>query len=348
MDCERYIDLMFQKIDGDISEDDDKLLSEHLDKCESCRNEFSELMRVEHALNNIPEFDVPDTFAGAVISEIKKNPSGKKKRGYRPYFSLAAACIVLVVVLFYNAIDGTLFYDTNKLNQPNTVGEETNKTSDDLSDASEENKEISIDSQNEDGREPQLFGFTENTAPDENSGHDSTNTNEGYTGDGTENTDNFGVSEAEQGGMGSSQEDVKQDIGLYQYPTEDPYQTSDEDVEIRSGGGSSLYNDSSDASGSSDSSQSSAIPNVVMSVSPGDEILQNSNYIYIATLSITQDDLKNVLLGLTYTQKDNHVYEMDIHNYEILKERAAALGLSVDEEEQNTSSEKVLLIATVN
>ncbi|MBR2743534.1 MAG: zf-HC2 domain-containing protein [Clostridia bacterium] len=109
MACEDFITLIFKKIDGEISPEEDARLTEHMNGCETCREEFSELSALEETLLSLPEYDVPPSFAAEVTKKLRTQGAKIHKPRFKPYFSIAAACIVLVVVLFYNMIDGTLY-----------------------------------------------------------------------------------------------------------------------------------------------------------------------------------------------------------------------------------------------
>lgn len=359
MACERYLDLIFKKIDKEISDEEDALLSEHMSECESCRTDFLELSRVEHALNNIPEYDVPDTFAGAVTDKLRVNPTGKKKRGYKPYFSLAAACIVLVIVLFYNAFDGSL-YDPDKLTKANTADMAVlNEGGNDVVEGTAEDSETdgkpeSETYQSEDERTAMLFDvsndISDRASPYSDGFSQKSSSEGGFNYSSKE--DFSGDSNTSKQGLRSdaSQESSPQNEGIRQSENtySGTYNINTPEAENRGSGGA-LSDSSADNTGiDSEKSQNGLEHNAIMSSAPTDAVLQNSDYFAVATFSVSEKDLDSVLLGLTYSVKDIHVYEMGISDFDILKGRVNTLGLLLDEEAHNSDSETVLVIVTVN
>ena len=108
MACEDFIDLIFKKIDGEISPEEDARLTAHISGCETCREELSELSALEETLDSMPEYDVPPSFAAKVTEKLRTQGAKIHKPRFKPYFSIAAACILLVVVLFYNMSGGMI------------------------------------------------------------------------------------------------------------------------------------------------------------------------------------------------------------------------------------------------
>jgi len=288
--CERYIDLIFSKIDGEISPEDNAELSEHLLKCPECRAEYDALMRLEYTLQNIPKYEVPETFASAVTDKIRVNPKGKKKRGYKPYFSLAAACVVIVVMLCFYVFDGRLD-DGDKL--IDTRKSEAVQESEVLSETTAEDAVMMA---SEDIAEEAVY--------DEAAEEENTNAKESRI---------FFMA------RGSDDESVTND---YAYTTEAAMEEAEEEMV-------------------------EAAPKIaMMSPAPNDANI-DSEYSKVANLTISAQDLEEVLADLPYTKKDGSVYEMDASSFETLSERVNLKGLSISYEEQNPESTLVLVIVSV-
>lgn len=100
MACDSKIDLIFKKIDGEITPEEDKLLSAHLRECDDCRCDYEKLTKIENVLLSIPEREIPKTFKTAVADKLRVNPKNKRRFGFRPLFTGLAACIVLALVVF--------------------------------------------------------------------------------------------------------------------------------------------------------------------------------------------------------------------------------------------------------
>lgn len=127
MNCEYYRDLIFQKLDGEISPEDESSLKAHLDECEQCKIDYLELSQIENILQEQKMLDMPEGFSEALINKIRGG-SKKKKKFIKPYFTIAAACVLLVVALCSNAFDTLLSGDKGLQDNsaPSTIENQTN------------------------------------------------------------------------------------------------------------------------------------------------------------------------------------------------------------------------------
>ncbi len=102
MECEKYRDLISLYIDGEINENDEKELLEHLENCPLCRKEFEELKAITDMLGKIEEAELPENFHTEVMTAIKAQSSpikkNKPKRIWARYASLAASICALFIV----------------------------------------------------------------------------------------------------------------------------------------------------------------------------------------------------------------------------------------------------------
>ena len=96
-ECEKYELLIGCLIDGEISEEDRKVLEEHLEQCPSCKALYETYASV-FATDDLPE--PPSELASGVMEKIAMMPDRKKKPAIRiiRYFS-AAAIVALAVYL---------------------------------------------------------------------------------------------------------------------------------------------------------------------------------------------------------------------------------------------------------
>ncbi len=62
--------------DGELDEDLKDLILQHLQSCDSCREELNEFDKIDSMLGGLPEISVPQTFASDIIvkSRAEKSP----------------------------------------------------------------------------------------------------------------------------------------------------------------------------------------------------------------------------------------------------------------------------------
>jgi hypothetical protein len=103
MSCGRFRELLSPHLDGDLSTDEEKSLSEHLETCEACRMRLDELRAVVDVVRGIPAPDAPVGLATEVMAKIPR----RRKRGKLLWLTpvAAAACLLLVVKAFDQAAD---------------------------------------------------------------------------------------------------------------------------------------------------------------------------------------------------------------------------------------------------
>ncbi len=104
MTCEEFGEMLNNY--ADLSDKDKMLMTEHMEKCAECRDEFDFMMSIIAQLNTLPRIETPEDFA----AELNKKLDGIQKsnrilefarRNYRQ-LSTAAACLLLAVVIGAN------------------------------------------------------------------------------------------------------------------------------------------------------------------------------------------------------------------------------------------------------
>lgn len=106
MSCDFYKELIFKKLDNDINDEEEKRLLEHLKSCKDCQMDYIQLNEVEDIINSQQMVEVPDSFSQSIMDNIKTRP--KKRFAYRPIFTVAAACVVLILAYYSHAFDSLL------------------------------------------------------------------------------------------------------------------------------------------------------------------------------------------------------------------------------------------------
>ena len=96
LDCERAMHLLHLKLDGELREDDARLLAEHIEGCEHCRRLQDELERVDAALREgLKAIEAPEPAVAATRQEVHR----ARRARSRWYTWLPAAAAFLLVAL---------------------------------------------------------------------------------------------------------------------------------------------------------------------------------------------------------------------------------------------------------
>ena len=79
MDCAANRRLMDEKLDGDITSDDTRVLEAHLSTCSSCRREWEMLVAVDRVLADDSLSRAPAGFELSVVSEIARRVEARRR-----------------------------------------------------------------------------------------------------------------------------------------------------------------------------------------------------------------------------------------------------------------------------
>lgn len=102
MSCDEMILLISGHLDGVNSQEEEKRLQEHLAECASCRDLLAVFQKAEVLLKE-QEMTVPVDFCAGVMARIQEE-TGKKKRSFRLWTTLAASAAAVVLVLGAGAL----------------------------------------------------------------------------------------------------------------------------------------------------------------------------------------------------------------------------------------------------
>lgn len=94
MNCEEILILMNEKLDGCISPEDEKVLTEHLDKSASSRGLFEKLKQADSGVREC-RLEPPATLHDGVMDKIRQEKTGKT--GKRTWITVAAVAGVAAV-----------------------------------------------------------------------------------------------------------------------------------------------------------------------------------------------------------------------------------------------------------
>ncbi len=94
MNCEKMFELMNEKLDGCISPENEKLLTDHLDTCESCRALFEVMAGIDDAIKDC-QMEPPAALHEGVMQKIHRE---KSRRTNRKTWSAVAAVAAVAAV----------------------------------------------------------------------------------------------------------------------------------------------------------------------------------------------------------------------------------------------------------
>ena len=113
--CQEYEALISAAADGEATEAECRALMEHLSRCESCREAYTQSMLLHDAFSGWEE-KAPESLRTSVMEQVRKEPRQKKRprRSWMPLMA-AAACLALIVVGFQ--VNNTLRPNTAQFSQ---------------------------------------------------------------------------------------------------------------------------------------------------------------------------------------------------------------------------------------
>lgn len=99
-ECEKYIDLISARLDGEISESEEAILNMHLENCEACR-ELSMLMENTRGVMTDLIVEPPAELHERIMSSISSEKNEKKRRFVFGRFTAAAAMLAVILLAVY-------------------------------------------------------------------------------------------------------------------------------------------------------------------------------------------------------------------------------------------------------
>lgn len=108
MNCEKYLDLISARLDGELTAQEEAELTAHLKDCPACRAIAQDLQTLHSALTHPGEADAPPALSQSVMQKIKAERAAAARRRFVRRLSGLAACLVLCLGVW-------------RLSQPNTT-----------------------------------------------------------------------------------------------------------------------------------------------------------------------------------------------------------------------------------
>ena len=99
MNCERYLDLISARLDGEVTVQEEAELTAHLQECPACRAIAGDMEGLHSALSQLGEVDAPAELFQTVMGKIKGERISARRRFVRRISGLAACLLLCVGVL---------------------------------------------------------------------------------------------------------------------------------------------------------------------------------------------------------------------------------------------------------
>lgn len=116
MSCERYLDLISARLDGELAQQEEAQLNAHLCECPACRAIAEGLAGLHTAFAHTGEVDAPAELSAGVMARIKEEKQRTRRRFARQLTGLAACLVLCVGVL--RVVDATHSEYNRQRNNP--------------------------------------------------------------------------------------------------------------------------------------------------------------------------------------------------------------------------------------
>ena len=115
--CERFLPLLSAQLDGELSQEEERELQEHLEQCPACRELWEELSAIHDAFPALEQLSAPPGFAQGVMDRIRVQEERPKVIPLfrRPALRAAAglaACVVLCLGIYQTGLLSPVGEDT--------------------------------------------------------------------------------------------------------------------------------------------------------------------------------------------------------------------------------------------
>lgn len=99
MNCDKYLDLISARLDGQLTSQEEAELTAHLQTCPACRAIAKDMEGLHSALAAVGEVDTPAELSQTVLAKIRTEKRPNRRRTLRQLSSLAACLVLCVGVL---------------------------------------------------------------------------------------------------------------------------------------------------------------------------------------------------------------------------------------------------------
>lgn len=98
MNCEQALTAISAKLDGALSEAEDRALTAHLAQCPDCRRTYDELCAMDEAMDDLL-CEAPEALSRRVMARVREEPKPARQHKITPAAFLAAAAVLAVILL---------------------------------------------------------------------------------------------------------------------------------------------------------------------------------------------------------------------------------------------------------
>ena len=99
MNCEKYLDLISARLDGELTQQEDAQLTAHLQECPACRAIADDMNALHSVLPDLGAVDAPAELSQTVMRKIKAERAAARRHVVRRISGLAACLLLCVGVL---------------------------------------------------------------------------------------------------------------------------------------------------------------------------------------------------------------------------------------------------------
>ena len=99
MNCDKFLDLISARLDGELTAQEEASLTAHLQECPVCRAIADDMKTLHSACSSLEEVDAPAELSQTVMRKIKAERSTARHRVIRRISGLAACLLLCVGVL---------------------------------------------------------------------------------------------------------------------------------------------------------------------------------------------------------------------------------------------------------
>ncbi|MBY0222257.1 anti-sigma factor family protein [Sporosarcina aquimarina] len=123
--CPKHVvHYMHAFLDGEISSEEEKILTKHLESCEDCKALMEELEQTETLFENVATVQAPSGFTNNVMARLPqpiKQKGPKKWLRQHPMMAAAALFLILMSASFFSSFENEQQFSFTK--QPNIIVE---------------------------------------------------------------------------------------------------------------------------------------------------------------------------------------------------------------------------------
>ena len=104
MTCDQYRELLSAKFDKELTEPEQKALSEHLAQCAECTQYAEQLKELDRLTAEWEDAVMPPEVEQAILARAKTNPRGVFTGSYRIPRPVAWAAMIALIILSVNSL----------------------------------------------------------------------------------------------------------------------------------------------------------------------------------------------------------------------------------------------------